>query len=258
MTTTIFCFTGTGNSLLVAKNIAAGLPDAHIVHISRANMPKTGTVYAGNVGIVFPVYYFGLPHMVRTFIEGLQVEKDTYVFGVATYGGMAGVALDLLGKDLAKKGIKLSAAFSVLMPGNCQVLYPPQPEAQQQERFRDAQEKTAEIARCINAREEIPIKRVNILARGIMGIFYSRLKPQTRARNFHTDEKCTGCGTCARICPAGNITLQDKKPHWCNQCEFCLACLQWCPTEAIQYGNKTQKRGRYHNPAITVKELFQY
>ena len=244
---------------MVAKNIAAGLPDAHIVQISRANMAKTGTVYAGNVGIVFPVYYFGLPHMVRTFVEeGLQVEKDCYVFGVATYGGMAGVALDLLGKDLAKKGIKLSAAFSVLMPGNCQVLYPPQPEAQQQERFRDAQEKTAEIIRRVNAREEIPIKKVNILARGIMGIFYSRLKPQTRARNFYTDDKCTGCGTCARICPAGNITLKDKKPYWGDQCEFCLACMQWCPSEAIQYGNKTQKRGRYHNPAITVKELFQY
>ena len=243
---------------MVAKSIAAGLPDTQIIQISLANMPKTGTVYAGNVGIVFPVYYFGLPHMVRTFVRGLQVEKDTYVFGVATYGGMAGVAFDLLGKDLAKKGIKLSATFAVLMPGNCQVLYPPLPDAQQQERFRDAQEKTTEITRCINAREEVPLKRVNILARGIMGIFYSRLKPQTRARNFHTDEKCTGCGTCARICPAGNITLQDKKPCWSDQCQYCLACMQWCPNQAIQYGNKTQKRGRYHNPNINVRELFQY
>ncbi len=243
---------------MVAKNIAAGLPDAHIIQISRTHMPETGTVYLGNVGIVFPVYYFGLPHMVRTFVEGLKVEKDTYVFGVATYGGMVGVALDLLGKDLAKKGIQLSAAFSILMPGNCQVLYPPQPEAQQQERFRGAQEKTAEIARRIAAREGIPLKKANILARGIMGIFYSRLKPQTRARSFHTDEKCTGCGTCARICPAGNIIIQDKKPHWGDRCEYCLACMQWCPREAIQYGNKTQKRGRYHNPTITVKDLFQY
>jgi len=243
---------------MVAKDIARGLPDTQIIQISLANMPKNGTVYSGNVGIVFPVYYFGLPHMVRTFVRGLHVEKDTYVFGVATYGGMVGVAFDLLGKDLAKKGIKLSATFAVLMPGNCQVLYPPLPDAQQQERFRGAQEKIAEITRCINAREEIPLKKVNILARGIMGIFYSRLKPQMRARNFHTDEKCTGCGTCARICPAGNITLQDKKPCWSDQCQYCLACMQWCPSEAIQYGNKTRKRGRYHNPNINVRELFQY
>ncbi len=258
MTTTIFCFTGTGNSLSVAKDIARGLPDTQIIQISRANMPKDRTVYSGNVGIVFPVYYFGLPHMVRRFAGGLKVEKDTYVFGIATYGGMAGMAFDLLGKDLAKQGIKLRATFGVLMPGNCQVLYPPAPDAEQQERFRNAQEKIAEITRCINARKEIPLKKTNILVHGLMSIFYSRLKPQTRARNFHTDEKCNGCGTCARICPAGNIILQDQKPVWHLQCEFCLACMQWCPNQAIQYGNKTQKRGRYHNPAINVRELFQY
>ena len=257
MNATIFYFTGTGNSLKVAKDIAAILPDAELVQISKKNMPGTGTVYSGTVGIVFPVYYFGLPHMVRAFARGLQVEKNTYVFGIATYGGMVGVAFNQLGKCLAKKGITLSAAFAVHMPGNCQVLYAPEADTAQQEKFRNERETTAGIARRINAREEILFKPPNIIARGIMGIFYSRLKPHKRSRKFHTDEKCTGCGTCARICPAQNITLQDKKPRWHNQCEFCLACMQWCPNHAIQYGNKTQKRGRYHHPEIKVHELFQ-
>jgi ferredoxin len=256
--TTIFCFTGTGNSLSVAKGIASGFSDAHIIQICRAHMPQTGTVYPGNVGFVFPVYYFGVPHMVREYVRALDMEKGTYVFGVATFGGMAGLAFDLLADDLALKGIKLRAAFPVLMPGNCQVMYPPQAEAEQQERFRNAQEKIGEIIRCVDAGKDLPVPKPNIFARGFMRLFYSRLKPHGRARNFHADEKCTGCGTCARICPAGNITLQEKKPLWGDQCEFCLACMQWCPAEAIQYANKTQKRGRYHNPDIHVKELFRY
>ncbi len=255
--TTIFCFTGTGNSLKVAQDVAAGLPDAEILRISQKNMLQAGAVHGGAVGIVFPVYYAGLPHMVRRFVEQLELDKTCYVFGIATYGGMPGVAFDQLRDCIEKKGMKLSAAWGILMPGNCQVLYSPTSDAAQQERFRGEQELAADIALRITAHEECPPKRTNIVTRNIFRLLYSRLKPKERARHFHTDEKCTGCGTCAHVCPAQNITIVDKKPVWDDQCEFCLACMQWCPVTAIQYGNKTQKRGRYHHPDIKVHELFQ-
>ena len=35
-----------------------------------------------------------------------------------------------------------------------------------------------------------------------------------------------------------------------------MACLQWCPVEAIQFGRATQKRKCYHHPAIKAKNLF--
>ena len=143
------------------------------------------------------------------------------------------------------------------MPDNCQVLYAPASDAVQQERFRNETEQTMEISRRITAREVSPLRRTNIVSRTIFSLFYSRLKPKERARYFHTDETCTGCGTGVRVCPIQNITLTDKKPVWHDQCEFCLACMQWCPKQAIQYGKKTQKRGRYHHPGIHVNELFQ-
>jgi len=58
---TIFCFTGTGNSLKVVQDIAIGLSDAEIIRISHTNLPRATLGYTGVAGFVFPVYYGGLP-----------------------------------------------------------------------------------------------------------------------------------------------------------------------------------------------------
>ncbi|WP_407057868.1 EFR1 family ferrodoxin [Gudongella oleilytica] len=58
-----------------------------------------------------------------------------------------------------------------------------------------------------------------------------------------------GCGVCEKICPSGTITMNMKRPEWTEErCIHCLACLHRCPQNAIQYGRKTDGRGRYINP----------
>jgi Fe-S-cluster-containing hydrogenase component 2 len=47
----------------------------------------------------------------------------------------------------------------------------------------------------------------------------------------------------------------DKKPVWKHHCELCCACIHFCPAEAIQYGQKTKKRGRYKNPSVTIADM---
>lgn len=256
--TTIFYFTGTGNSLKVAKDLAAGLGGADLVQVANRNREvPCGTVHTGTVGFVFPVYYAGLPHLVAEFAQSIRVADTAYVFAVATYGGMPGIAFRQLFEILSRKDIPLAAVFGVRMPGNNQVLYSPQPEKEQQEQFRIEQEVIAKIARSVAAQEKVPVPPVNPVARFFFRLMYGRLKPKDRDTHFHADEKCNGCGICARVCPAGNITMEDKRPAWHHRCEYCLACLQWCPARAIQYDKKTVRRGRYHHPDIDVKELFQ-
>ncbi|NYT06488.1 MAG: hypothetical protein GKC04_09035, partial [Methanomicrobiales archaeon] len=76
-------------------------------------------------------------------------------------------------------------------------------------------------------------------------------------RNFTASGACTGCGTCAQVCPAGNVTLEGGRPLWHHRCELCCTCLHFCPTEAIQLhiGLGTEGRGRYRHPDLTVADM---
>jgi formate hydrogenlyase subunit 6/NADH:ubiquinone oxidoreductase subunit I len=41
-----------------------------------------------------------------------------------------------------------------------------------------------------------------------------------------------------------------------GSCSGCEACINWCPTGAIQYeGGKTEAKGRYHHPGIALAEI---
>jgi MinD superfamily P-loop ATPase len=49
--------------------------------------------------------------------------------------------------------------------------------------------------------------------------------------------------------------MRDGKPVFGAQCEWCMACIQWCPKAAINYKKKTRGRKRYHHPDITPDEM---
>ena len=54
--TTVYYFTGTGNSLKIARDISNGIPDSEVRHIAAVMAEGKGSpVVSGKVGIVFPV-----------------------------------------------------------------------------------------------------------------------------------------------------------------------------------------------------------
>lgn len=66
-------------------------------------------------------------------------------------------------------------------------------------------------------------------------IFY---KFCVKADAFTVSDTCIGCGQCAKRCPMNNVTLKNGKPVWGKNCTHCMACICYCPKEAIEYGKR--------------------
>ena len=99
----------------------------------------------------------------------------------------------------------------------------------------------------IKAEQPFAVPRNNLYDRLMSGpvnpIFYHFF---VKSDAFRTDATCVGCGQCVKNCPLNNITLKDRKPVWGKQCTHCMACICYCPTEAIEYGKKSVGKPRYH------------
>ena len=103
----------------------------------------------------------------------------------------------------------------------------------------------------IKTGQKFALPRNNLYDRFMSGpvnpIFYSFF---VKANAFTAGDACTGCGQCARLCPMNNITIQNGKPAWGSDCTHCMACICYCPTEAIEYGKKSLGKPRYHFEAL--------
>lgn len=244
----IFYFSGTGNSLQVAGDLAKCCGDARLINIADYNMEEP--IHAEKVGFVFPVYYFGLPNIIVRFIEQMKLERVIYLYAVVTYGGAVGATLKQLYLLLRKHKIKVQAGFRVKMPGNYIVLYGAKGKRTQQRLFAKEQKKVSAIACKIMNRER---RCTSFKVNPIMELFSKKMYSgfdQIGEQGYHfwADQTCTHCGLCEKLCPVGNIVLEQEVPVWGNQCEFCMACIQHCPVEAINYKEVTRKRKRYVNP----------
>ncbi|MDR2657196.1 MAG: EFR1 family ferrodoxin [Oscillospiraceae bacterium] len=255
MSNRVYFFTGTGNSLNVARSIAAAIGDCEIIAIHKG---AALTVPEGleRVGFVFPVYFWGLPGMVAEFLRGISVPAQgaTYYFAVATFGGIIGNALPQVKRLLADKGITLNYGGGVCSYRNAVVYY----EMKQDVAVvtRKAEARTQKVALAVAS------KRKKRVGRGIKKVFQINAdnfaKFHAMALYYIVSDVCVGCGLCASVCPADNISFQGGKPVFGDSCEYCLACIQHCPKRAINDGDKTVTRGRYSHPQIPANTISGY
>jgi flavodoxin len=88
MSTEIYYFSGTGNSLHVAQELRQRIPDARLIpmagllHRSRSLQLAGETVEtaADTAGFVFPIHLMAIPAAVREFLEHLEPRSADYIF----------------------------------------------------------------------------------------------------------------------------------------------------------------------------------
>ena len=250
MATTIFWFSGTGNSLYVAKCLAQELGDTRLCPMA-AGVPAGELGGKGEkIGFVFPSYYSHLPRIVKSFVEKLSIREGTYLFMVVTMGGLGQGSVNELESVLKQKNLRLSYGRGILMNGNYVINYNPADKTKTKKMLEKTNVKIKQISAQIKA-EHCLIKKIRFSAANLYKDI-EKLDAQ-----FFAEDTCTACAQCSRICPVGNIKMENNKPKWQHHCQHCVTCISWCPVQAIQYGEKTKARRRYRNPEISVKELLR-
>ena len=254
--TSIFFYTGTGNSLWAARLLADELGDAELIPMVKVHQPLQ--LESEAVGLVFPVHIWGVPHRVIEFLQMLPQDSGKYYFALAVNAGQVAATLLQLGKLMDKQGMTLSSGFDIMLPSNYIPWGGPGPKDKQEDRFSKVREKIKTIAPIITNKEERALEKgpiwQNILFTGLYKMSFKRVPVMDEG--FWVDDKCDGCRICQKVCPAENIEIKENKPSWNHQCEQCLACIQWCPKTAIQYGKKTPAYERYHHPDVQLKEMI--
>jgi ferredoxin len=177
-------------------------------------------------------------------------------------GGAGGSAslrqLDaILRRAGGRGGRGLDAGFTVRMPGNYLLGYAPPEGKKQEQMLREAGRQAGEIADLVN-RDHRARLAWSPFASLVHAVMYPRFIAGVHDADtkFTVDDRCTSCGICAEVCPAGNILIEAGHPVWQHRCEQCLACIHLCPSLAIQAGPKTEGRARYRNPAVQLEALM--
>ncbi len=256
----IFYFSGTGNSFAVATQIKNEINE-ELVSIAGAikNDKYNYELTAGErVGFVFPVFYYGLPSIVKDFLEKFSLTNydKPFTYSVITCGGGIASAGRRFAQSCEKKGYSVQASYSIIMPDSSAILFRSPNKQKQEKQLANAEKELPKIISEIRERHPHPDSS-GIFARLSSALLYPFYDMARKTTKFHADDKCTGCGVCQENCPCNAIEMtRDKKPKWVKtECTMCLGCLHRCPAEAIQRGNATIARSRYTNPILGTKNM---
>lgn len=264
MNTQIFYFSGTGNSLHIARELAGKIPNTSAIPMLAAVNSRRLETEAETVGFVFPIHAFTIPGVVKQFLLSVDLKSASYIFAVATRGGSPCRVFAHMDKILEKKGKALDAQFFVNMPNN----YIPAFNAPSEEEITrleaEAQTMIAFMAEIISKRQKSKEKdphgsfmEENVLFPLLTPIFH-KTGYFNLQNGFYADSGCTGCGTCSQVCLSGKIGMQEGRPQWDKSigCTYCLACIHYCPTRAIQLKKaKSESKSRYHHKNVAMKDI---
>ncbi len=249
----IFCYSGTGNCLDLAKNIARGLNGADII-MMRKKPEITDVTEAERVGFVFPCFGGGAPEDVLKYAKLIKVNPSAYTFGVSVSASYAGIGLSSL-NDI----IPLKYWTTVTHQCSCIWLFPHDlmmpkmgVEAAQKRSEKLAMKIATDTLIKKTTDKKPPRNPLNVLENSA----WSKIAGK-KAAAFKVSNDCIGCGQCVKICPRENIKLVDGKASIGTNCIQCLGCLQFCPKNAISIGAITDKREHYHNPNVSPQDLSQ-
>lgn len=160
--------------------------------------------------------------------------------GKALLPQMRGITSHLIALILLLKGYRIRGIAGIEMPANWSVVMSAYKSEKIEAIKKEARSFTSTFTQRLLAGERSFHQWYNL----IIGILFLPLSLAYLlggrfflAKLFFSDERCNGCGQCAKICPKKAITMmgeKTKRPYWSFKCESCMRCMGYCPQNAIQ------------------------
>ncbi|MBL4934097.1 EFR1 family ferrodoxin [Clostridium paridis] len=254
MSSKIFYFSSTGNSLYVSKEIENSLENCELISIPKALKEGKLEYEADVIGFVFPLHSFSLPILVREFISKIVIKNNPYIFAVqVTGGGHSDNSFAEINEFLkARNRINNHAEVKYISNYTRMGLNPTE------ERTIKAIEANEELlSNFIVSLKNREIKNKDF-KKGFSNLMNKAWRElyKNKDKSFNVNDSCINCSICERICPTDNIKMVNERPTWNGKCVDCMACINACPKKAINLGKSTISKNRYRNPYIKIEELI--
>ena len=252
----ILYFSGTGNSNYVAKRIADALGDEIVNLNARIKASDTSPIETDErLIIVTPTYAWRIPRVVRDWLRKTELRGAKQVWFVMTCGSEIGNAAKYNRQLAAQKQLQYMGTAQIIMPENYIAMFNAPQKEQALSIVEQAEPALQRVLAQLRAGQKFPPPRENLYDRFMSGpvnpVFYRFF---VKADAFRATDACIGCGKCVELCPLNNIHLENGKPVWGKNCTHCMACICYCPKEAIEYGRKSKGEPRYHFEALEKKQ----
>lgn len=260
MPSVTYYFSGTGNNLATAKELSTYILDMEIRPITQLLHDKIIPEQFDLVGFILPAYYGHIPPLAADCLSGVQFSKHQRVFSIIACAGMRGYSIEDIRKLLSASGKAVQYEFMLVYPDNGILVHGPYAPWQQKLLLSFTKSRIKKIASQLKKPDGSKVLKKSLLySQKIETSFQQSISEfSSRGLAFIVSEDCIHCGSCVKVCPAGNVRMQNNTVTFGPNCQQCMACIQWCPAKAIDYKGLAKERQRYRHPDITIGEMIEY
>jgi len=253
MQTTIFYYSGTGNTQLVTQWLTTDLQSLNqptrMVNIEQVSEEQLHRFMMDSerLGVGYPIYGSDVPLPMQQFLIRLSELSQRYMsktlFIFVTQEAFSGDGARVACEFIKTTQFTITHATHINMPSNISA-------SKIAKLFGYLMDDQAIRVVLINARQATRLfaNQLTTTSRHLLGfnpgsyllgliqrVPFRLGKPLYQKWMRINQQQCIKCGQCLQQCPVQNITYQNGEYRCQSQCINCMRCYNACPVSAFEY-----------------------